>query len=166
MGAFRIDTGRWRVLLHMQPLLITVHSYRVFGQIGIIQPVTMHAFALCPAFQMAQVLAQAIDKGISASGSCPFQHLVTAAPVGGGAVDKKFGRDLELQQPAFQRSVVEDVGLVRAQAHALAQIGIAGQHGGMPVAEPGFEALAERGIERGQVVMFAKAFAIGWIGEQ
>ena len=96
MGALGIDTGRWCVLLHMQPLLVTVHRYRVFGQIGIIQPVTMHAFALCPAFQMAQVLAQAIDKGIGAIGPRPFQRLITAAPIGGVTVDEKFRRDLEL----------------------------------------------------------------------
>ena len=115
---------------------------------------------------MAKVLAQAIDETLRSGGYRPIQGEDPAPAVGRFAVDEERRFDPEPQQAALQRSVVEGVGFLGAQAHALAEFGIAGEHRRRPAGETRLQAVAEPDVKRPPILLLAQPFAVRGIGDQ
>ena len=75
-------------------------------------------------------------------------------------------RDVELQQLAGNGAVEELVAPLRADAHAFAQIRVAGEHCGVPSVEPLLEQVAQGLVGRGQGFDVTQPFAVGWVGDE
>ncbi len=163
-GLAGIDRFGRRVFLDVHPLLVKIDGHRVFGHVGIVEPVAGNPFAPSPATEVFQVLAQAVGKHLRpVAKRCASLRLI---PFGGAVLDldEPLRLQFEVEQFALQGPVEQRMHAARADAEALAQLGIAGEDGGPPAAELIFEPLAEPGIEGHQLFDLAQPLAVRGVG--
>lgn len=63
---------------------------------------------------MPQIFPQAIDEAVGSAGDGLIERSGLSAAVSSGAIHEKFRFDLKLQQPAFQRAIVKNMGFMSA----------------------------------------------------
>src|SRR5688572_15860508 len=76
------------------------------------------------------------------------------------------GDDRDAEQPAFDRAVVERNTSRDLEPDQLRKTEVAREEPRVPPGEPRLERVAERGIERCELLLVGEAHAVGWIREQ
>ena len=174
LGLVQLDALGRGVFLDMNPALIEVDGQRIVGQIRVIDAKAAHARAARPLRQVAKVLGQAVDEPLRflahANGGrrrIARQHLGGSSDVIWPAEARRFARsDRDLQEPALDRAVVEDVAALDAQADFLGEIAISREDIASPASEALLEDIAQALIEPPERADLAQALAIGRVGHQ
>ena len=175
-----VDSGRRRVFLHVDPQFafarIEVDGHGIFRKIGIVKPVAGNSALPGPAAQMLEILAQAVGEHRGTAlgeihgprlaeqpSSFTFRLAEGTSLMRG---KKAVLIDLEIEQLARQRAIVERVLSGGAYAELERHFRIAGEHAGPPTAKIFTQGLADFPVERLQGGFVAQAFAIGRIDDQ
>ena len=134
LGTRQVDGLRWRVFLHISHRRLSavpVDSKSVFGHIGVVDAVALHAFALGPGTALGKILPQTVRK-----------HLRTGL-LGNGSIHRwqtpglafaveVFGLHLKAQQATLDRPVENGMAAPRLDTQGFAQLRVAREHASLP----------------------------------
>ena len=146
------------VLLNMDMITVKVHCEIELRHIGIVEPVAADIFIFSPFTQRAQILSKAIGEHPGL-----FTNLQVKDGFGRFIHDpsgEAFLSDIEVQQTAFDVAIIEVVGLYCPQAHLLAKLGVAREHGCPPPPELLPQTLSHRRVEGTEILFFSQALTV------
>ena len=162
LGLFLADRRRRRVLLYMHPVTVQIDRHRKLRHIRVIHAVTLDALLPRPFTQGFQVLLQAVGKHLRRLAEARrFYRRLSCCRRLGGLGDKALALQVHHQQLAWQGAVKQAVLLVTADAHALAEFGVAGEDRRLPALTLLTQHLTQLLIEVHQTGSGTQALAIG-----